>query len=98
MPYSLNKNLPDRCPKCGDRLDGLDSHWNRVTHDNLACRWLGKTVVFTLGEVQLTGEVIETERLHLCNGVHDILTVEVWDRDRQIKIQAHRQSFKRVDA
>lgn len=62
----------------------------------IADTWLGQQVTFKLGGKQFTGEVVETERVHLCNGEHDILTVEIWDRGAQIKIQAHRQKFRRI--
>ena len=58
--------------------------------------WLGKTVKFKLSGLSLQGEVIAAERQRLVNGIHDILEVEVWDNQSQVKIKAHRQKFTRI--
>lgn len=58
--------------------------------------WLGWRVKFTLCGVEMTGRVIEAERHYLCNGEHDILTVEVEGDPKQVKIQMHRQAFRRI--
>lgn len=59
--------------------------------------WLGKNVQFNFNGSKVIGEVVETERHFLANGIHDILTVEVIDKNRQFKIQAHRQAFRRLE-
>ena len=56
--------------------------------------WMGKKVSFNLNGHKLTGQVVEASREYLCNGIHDILTVEIWDGNSQVKIQAHRQKFR----
>ena len=56
--------------------------------------WMGKEVSFNLKGQKLVGQVIEASREYLGNGIHDILTVEIWDGNSQLKIQAHRQKFK----
>ena len=58
--------------------------------------WLGHEVEFKLCGNSFVGKVVSSERHYLCNGIHDILEVEVWDGDSQVKIQAHRQKFRRV--
>jgi len=85
-----------RCKDCNGVI-GLDERWNRVNHCNLACKWLGTTVVFNLHGQEFTGHVEETYRAQLANGEHDILTVEFFDRGRQLKLQGHRQSFRRIN-
>jgi len=92
-----NQNVYE-CSEC-HQIIGFDQSWNyHGDHDNLACRWLGWTVKFDLGGQEFEGEVIETKRHFLANGVHDILTVEFFDRGRQLKLQGHRQSFTRIGA
>ncbi|MHA2085217.1 MAG: hypothetical protein ACXABD_15785 [Candidatus Thorarchaeota archaeon] len=58
--------------------------------------WLGNNVEFNFQGMVVQGEVVGAERHHLCNGIHDILEVEVWDGNSQVKVQAHRQKFRLV--
>ena len=61
-----------------------------------ADHWLGHEVEFTLHGKHFIGVVESARRFHLVNGIHDILTVEIWDNFSQVKVQAHRQKFKRT--
>lgn len=58
--------------------------------------WLGHEVEFNFQGQVLRGECVESKREYSCNGIHDILTVEIWDNNSQVKIQAHRQKFRRI--
>ena len=67
---------------------------------NFGCEWgdhwLGEEVEFTLAGHTFRGECIGTERHRLANGIHDILEVELLDEEKQVKIQGHRQMFRRI--
>ena len=58
--------------------------------------WLGHRVKFQLAGQRFEGEVTESQRHYSANGIHDILTVEIWDGNSLVKIQAHRQKFTRI--
>ncbi len=60
-------------------------------------KYLGHKVSFVLCGNKMIGKVIGTERHHLCNGVHDILEIELCNERKQIKIQMHRQAVKVLD-
>jgi hypothetical protein len=59
--------------------------------------YLGHRVQFQLGGHPFTGTVTETERRYLCNGTHDILTVELDHEPKQVYIQMHRQAVKLIE-
>ena len=56
--------------------------------------WLGKRVEFKICDTRFTGTVIATHREYLCNSIHEILTVEVENEHKQVKVEMHRQAFK----
>lgn len=58
--------------------------------------WLGRRVSFLICGVEFTGTVVGTERHFLCNGTHDIVTVEIDGDPKQIKVQLHRQACRRI--
>lgn len=58
--------------------------------------WLGHEVEFTIQGHKFSGIVESAERHHLANGEHDILTIEIDDNGSQVKIQAHRQKFRKI--
>lgn len=59
--------------------------------------WLDKVVEFTICGHTFCGIVESAERLHLANGIHDILEVEVLGEKCQVKVLAHRQKFRKVE-
>lgn len=69
-------------------------------NDNLFPTWddgdkyLGHQVSFSLCGHKMTGTVVGTEREYLCNGIHDILEIELEGDRKQVKIQMHRQAVK----
>jgi len=69
--------------------------WGEVV--NLTENWLGRRVAFRLCGVEFTGEVIEVEKFYLCNGIHEILTVEIENERKQVKVQLHRQACRRLE-
>ena len=60
-------------------------------------KYLGHRVSFSLCGHTMIGEVIGTEKHYLCNGVHDILEIELENERKQVKIQMHRQAVKLLD-
>lgn len=60
-------------------------------------KYLGKRVSFFLCGKKFTGIVIGTEKFYLCNGVHDILEIELENERKQVKVQVHRQAVKILD-
>jgi hypothetical protein len=57
-------------------------------------KYLGKKVEFFLCGIRFTGEVVGTKKYYLCNGIHDILEIELDKERKQVKIQMHRQAVK----
>lgn len=58
--------------------------------------WLGHKVSFKMNGHRFIGEVVGTHRHYLVNGIHDILTVELEGEKKQVKIEGHRQMFRRI--
>lgn len=56
--------------------------------------YLGEQCEFTLCGHVMHGEIIEVEREYLCNGIHDIVTVEVAQERKQVKVSMHRQAVR----
>lgn len=56
--------------------------------------WLGKTVTFKLNGIEFEGEVVATHREYNVCGIHDILTVELSNETKEVKIEGHRQMFR----
>jgi len=60
-------------------------------------KYLGHRVSFFLCGHIFYGECVETEKFYLCNGTHEILTIELEGDKKQVKIQLHRQAVKVIE-
>lgn len=67
-----------------------------IGYERFTNNWLGRKVSFTLCGNVFTGTVVETETFW-GGGWHEIVTVEIDNDPKQVKVSLHRQACKRME-